>query len=981
MTIPRIHVLELLDAARDSKLIALVAPSGYGKTTALAQWVRVSSLQVTAWLTLESKDTNPAQLAQSIRASLHHAIPDWALPTLDETTHSFELILEYAKRLARSLDGLDQNLRLIVDGVEALGVDAAHWLEGLISSLSEGHQIVLTGFEPFPIQLGLFSSQTRVTIVETNALSFSPEESESYLTARGFTGNRKEVFERLHGWPAGLAVAAVGHDGHSRIDELVRQYLNRLPPPIGELLPEMSLAEHWSALTAAQFGVAMPDGWLDTVRRTGLPLTPLGRGVFRPHQMILDVLNEVLQERSSRCRELTLRAAALAEQKGDLFSALQYFRDLGEKGEVLRLTERLLSRFETRWSYQHIVDALSDIDISLMSDRLAVAFGNALVRVGEVTRGNEVLRELKDEGRGSADLFFALGAVATLRGRPERTLSLALEGLPLAGTPLLRNRLMRLQADALLRLGRYAQASEVCQEAVEQALNLDDSLILAKSLADLSRIQSRLTPDLAIGTIYKALSAFEDAGFELGKVALYDELATLHCMKGKTQEALNCIDRGMSIVKREGGSTFKDLLQTRGDIRIWCGQYQEALLDFQAALDSNTSVKNRISEFGLRYKIIEVARRAYRDDIAESTKAELKGMIAPDFPAFVVAAKFYEGLEAFSNGAFIAAQKLFEFATGEGAHPQMAARAHAYLAASQYKINQLSFQQVQTWLSSVDFLGADAVLGVDVNILSDLYRYCVVQGWFPERFQAFLDQPTNITVLELSNNTLLLEVQTLGAFRVTIAGIEVKLPNKKARELLTWLVLEGVSTRERLVDALWDGSDESRHVEYFKVTARRLRASLAEHPSVSFNPLVFERDRYMLSSHFSVHCDVKTIQSALEVHDSESLSQALALYQGSFLEGCDTEWVETIRQNTLENVINTALILGRIHSPSAVAHTAYRKALAIDPLCADAHRELIRSLNAAGERGAAQIALQTYSRMLENEFNEQPERELTQLFS
>ena len=691
-----------MDATRDSKVIALIAPSGYGKTTALAQWVRVSSLQINAWLTLESKENDPIQLAHSVRASLLQAIPDLTLPVLDENTNSLELVLSYAKRLARSLDGLDQNLRLILDGVEALGINAAHWLEGFILNLSEGHQVVLTGFEPFSVQLSLFSNQARVSILGVDDLSFSIEESDSYLTARGFVGDRSAVFERLNGWAAGLAIAAVGNNGLLRIDELVRQYLNRLPPPIGELLPELSLAEHWSAQTAMQFGVPMPDGWLDTVRRTGLPLTPLGRGVFRPHQVILDVLNAVLRERGSRFHELTLRAASLAEQRGELFSALRYFRDIDQKEQVLRLAERLLSRFETRGAYHHIVEALSDIDISLMSDRLAVAFGDALVSIGEIARGDEILRELKNEGRGSADLFFALGIVATLRGRSERTLSLAVEGLPLATTPSIRNRLMRLQADALFRLGRYGQANEVAEEAVRQALNLDDSLILGKSFTILGHIQSRLAPDLAIATIHKALSAFEDANFELGKVELYDQLATLYYMRGKTQEALTCIDRGISIAEQEE-STLKDLLQTRGDIRIWCGQFQEALLDFQAALNSNATVKNRISEFGLRYKIIEVARRASREDIVTATKAELQEMIAPEFSAFVVMVKFYEGLEAFAVGDLAKAHQFFEFAIGDGAHPERVARAHGYISEIQRRLNQLTFQQVQTWMSQDDY--------------------------------------------------------------------------------------------------------------------------------------------------------------------------------------------------------------------------------------------------------------------------------------
>jgi LuxR family maltose regulon positive regulatory protein len=59
--VPRTKLLGRLLAAPTTRLVCMTAPSGYGKTTLLAQWAEHRSRRV-AWLTLDRHDNDPVVL-------------------------------------------------------------------------------------------------------------------------------------------------------------------------------------------------------------------------------------------------------------------------------------------------------------------------------------------------------------------------------------------------------------------------------------------------------------------------------------------------------------------------------------------------------------------------------------------------------------------------------------------------------------------------------------------------------------------------------------------------------------------------------------------------------------------------------------------------------------------------------------------------------------------------------------------------------
>jgi LuxR family transcriptional regulator, maltose regulon positive regulatory protein len=123
----RPRLLAQLEAASDLQLIALIAPSGYGKTTLLAQFAR-TDVRRAVWLELSEDHADPVALAHSLVGALRVSQPKlslehWSQGAVD--TASADVL---AQLLARDLNRSDDNLSFFLDGVHVLGVDASRWL-------------------------------------------------------------------------------------------------------------------------------------------------------------------------------------------------------------------------------------------------------------------------------------------------------------------------------------------------------------------------------------------------------------------------------------------------------------------------------------------------------------------------------------------------------------------------------------------------------------------------------------------------------------------------------------------------------------------------------------------------------------------------------------------------------------------------------------------------------------------------------------
>ena len=111
-----------------------------------------------------------------------------------------------------------------------------------------------------------------------------------------------------------------------------------------------------------------------------------------------------------------------------------------------------------------------------------------------------------------------------------------------------------------------------------------------------------------------------------------------------------------------------------------------------------------------------------------------------------------------------------------------------------------------------------------------------------------------------------------------------------------------------------------------------------------------------------LRADVCEFRRTIASDDERSAVRAIELYRGSFLQGETSrssdfeDWLRARRGEFLDAVVRALvrvayLEFDRGHFDRALAHA--RRALELDPLCEEAHRQAIRSLAALGERSNA----------------------------
>jgi TolB-like protein/Flp pilus assembly protein TadD len=133
-----------------------------------------------------------------------------------------------------------------------------------------------------------------------------------------------------------------------------------------------------------------------------------------------------------------------------------------------------------------------------------------------------------------------------------------------------------------------------------------------------------------------------------------------------------------------------------------------------------------------------------------------------------------------------------------------------------------------------------------------------------------------------------------------------------------------------------------------------------------------------------VNADARLFQSAIERSDDRSLAEAVELYRGPFLDGerspspAFEDWLGARRRDFLERALEALLKLAETDAAAglhinALAHA--RRALTLDPLREDIHRQVMRSLATMGQRSSALRQYEIVRQTLTEELGVAPEGE------
>jgi LuxR family maltose regulon positive regulatory protein len=333
----------LREAMRSKRLVLLVAPAGFGKTSALAaQLAALDAGTALAWVTLE-EDDDPVRLFAALAAALEPFDLPWrSAPAAlagqlgeEEGVATRAAVAELVNALAASEapHGV-----IVFDDLHRVQSPEVHaLLDALIERLPLRWTVVVSTRIAPRLALARWRAADELAEFGQEALRFSLDEARALAAAEQLPGLEErlpELMERTHGWPAGLRLcfaALRGRSGgaplgassrHSAVDRSLFDYL------ASEIIDEMPIALHdfmvrssvlpvlTAGAAAAVTGDARAAQRLDEIERRGLFVTALDADehTLVLHDLFRDALEDRLRRRFPDELPLLLRRAAAIER-------------------------------------------------------------------------------------------------------------------------------------------------------------------------------------------------------------------------------------------------------------------------------------------------------------------------------------------------------------------------------------------------------------------------------------------------------------------------------------------------------------------------------------------------------------------------------------------------------------------------------------------------------------------------------------------
>lgn len=506
--------VKLDDGLRSGRHLSLIsAPTGYGKTTLVREWLEGTGLPY-AWFSLDAGDNDPVRFLTYFIAALQGAVgrfdPEEGAG-LGETVRMMlrtpqppatELLLTL---LINDLMEISGRMICVLDDYHLIQNEAVHQaIQFFLDHQPPRVHLVLTTRQDPPLVLARFRMQDLLTEIRVHELRFTLEEMEQFFQEcadlRFSAGILAALESRTEGWIAGLQLVALAlrglppgttasfienFSGSHRFmtDYLFEEVLRLQPAEIGEFLRATAILPQFCAsLCDAVTGRQDSREMLERLDKANLFLIELDNRQhwYRYHHLFAEYLQSELEP--ARRAELHLRAAHWSERENLLVEGVQHALAAGVMDEAMRLmgaaVQQLLERGETA-TYLRWFDTLppesvrKDPEISVLR-----AWGYYLR--GQMNELEGYLRSIEDGwDRPAADqdrgrLLCLRSYISTNKGLPG-SFALAAESVRLIGEsdPLFRTLALLALGQEQCAAGNFSLAIETFREAFSFAQRLE----------------------------------------------------------------------------------------------------------------------------------------------------------------------------------------------------------------------------------------------------------------------------------------------------------------------------------------------------------------------------------------------------------------------------------------------------------------------------------------------------------------------------
>ncbi|RMF16251.1 MAG: hypothetical protein D6758_08340 [Gammaproteobacteria bacterium] len=262
----RNRLLACLDEAANCPIVLVQAPAGFGKTTALVQWVSRRSVPC-AWLTLTPHVMEPKELLPAIWHALDLSLSAQGVPCSPAPNERFtradsELTTD---RILNQLWDSDAHTTLVLDGVEHLSQSSLNRVvEPLIRHAGAGFRLIMLSRTLPDLPLSTCRLSARLGEVDREQLRLTSQEEADLAALWGlqqpWPSGWQPLASALNGWIAGwvmlrqrLRRQGTPCQAWEDIERYLHEVsLNALPPDMLNLLTTLSFCERLTDDLAAE---------------------------------------------------------------------------------------------------------------------------------------------------------------------------------------------------------------------------------------------------------------------------------------------------------------------------------------------------------------------------------------------------------------------------------------------------------------------------------------------------------------------------------------------------------------------------------------------------------------------------------------------------------------------------------------------------------------------------------------------------------
>jgi LuxR family transcriptional regulator, maltose regulon positive regulatory protein len=429
--VPRRRLTDVLRTGMERRLTLLVAPTGYGKTTLLVEWlsgILMPDWRI-IWLTIDALDNEPLRLWSYVATALKKVYPrlhfDPQRSIQDRTEKS---PLESLTPLFNAITQIPYQLVLVLDDYQWITDDRVHAeIRFLLDHQPKNlHLLISSRVKPkFP--LSRLRAQRQLVELTAKDLSFNLQEAKNFFSSAMEVeidpDQAASLLVATEGWIAGLQLVTLSLQGqpdrksfianlpevNQQIFEyLTEEVLDQQTPELRDFLLKTSLLSEFSApLCDAMLERKDSLEMLNRIQQANLFIVSLDeyRRWFSYHRLFADTLQKYLRDaHPEMIPDLHRRACAWLRENGFPDKAVTHALAFGDLEQAARIIDACAIQAVIAFDLVQLAQWLSRFSDELISKqpRLAIYYALAnflLERFDKVEPKLQALEQILGKSR------------------------------------------------------------------------------------------------------------------------------------------------------------------------------------------------------------------------------------------------------------------------------------------------------------------------------------------------------------------------------------------------------------------------------------------------------------------------------------------------------------------------------------------------------------------------------------------------------